>query len=131
MKVTREELMGASIHLLEENLSARALNILAAAEIRTVEQLITYEPRKLQKFRNCGRKTINELRSFLAAYQLDLSSPSDDTIIRGLKAKLSALEGKVNRQTAEIAGLKAELFQWKTRGAPPGLHGDSRPTKPR
>jgi DNA-directed RNA polymerase alpha subunit len=71
MKVTREELMGASIHLLEGNLSARALNILAAAEIRTVEQLIAYEPRELRKFRNCGRKTINELRSFLAAYQLD------------------------------------------------------------
>jgi len=53
------------IMLSNEGLSVRARNILEGADINTLEDLLRCSERFLWSLRNMGRKTIDEIRSYL------------------------------------------------------------------
>lgn len=56
--------------LADMDLSVRALNCLKAAEVETLGELVTYHRNDLLKFRNFGRKSLNELDDLLANLNL-------------------------------------------------------------
>ena len=51
--------------LSEMDLSVRALNCLKAADVETLGELVTYHRNDLLKFRNFGKKSLNELDDLL------------------------------------------------------------------
>ncbi len=53
-------------------LSARSLNCLKNANIKTVRELISFSQADLMKFKNFGTKSLNEVREKLAEYKLYL-----------------------------------------------------------
>ena len=53
--------------LTEMNLSVRALNCLAAANVETLGDLVQYNKNDLLKFRNFGKKSLSELENLLAS----------------------------------------------------------------
>ena len=56
--------------LTEMNLSVRALNCLAAANVETLGDLVQYNKNDLLKFRNLGKKSLSELENLLASQNL-------------------------------------------------------------
>ena len=52
-------------------LSVRATNCLKAADIRTLGELVSFKRIELMKFRNFGRKSLNEIDILLDRYHLD------------------------------------------------------------
>ena len=56
--------------LSEMDLSVRALNCLKSAEVETLGELVAYNKNDLLKFRNFGRKSLNELDELLAGLNL-------------------------------------------------------------
>ena len=56
--------------LTEMNLSVRALNCLAAANVETLGDLVQYNKNDLLKFRNFGKKSLSELENLLASQNL-------------------------------------------------------------
>ena len=56
--------------LTEMNLSVRALNCLAAANVETLGDLVQYNKNDLLKFRNFGNKSLSELENLLASQNL-------------------------------------------------------------
>ena len=56
--------------LTEMNLSVRALNCLAAANVETRGDLVQYNKNDLLKFRNFGKKSLSELENLLASQNL-------------------------------------------------------------
>ena len=56
--------------LTEMNLSVRALNCLAAANVETLGDLVQYNKNDLLKFRNFGKKSLLELENLLASQNL-------------------------------------------------------------
>ena len=63
--------------LVEKNLSVRALNCLKAANVETLGDLVQYNKNELLKFRNFGKKSLNELDDLLKS--LNLSFGTDIT----------------------------------------------------
>ena len=63
--------------LVEMNLSVRALNCLKAANVETLGDLVQYNKNELLKFRNFGKKSLNELDDLLKG--LNLSFGTDIT----------------------------------------------------
>jgi DNA-directed RNA polymerase subunit alpha len=63
--------------LTEMNLSVRALNCLKAADVETLGDLVQYNKNELLKFRNFGKKSLNELDDLLKS--LNLSFGTDIT----------------------------------------------------
>lgn len=61
----------------EMNLSVRALNCLKAANVETLGDLVQYNKNELLKFRNFGKKSLNELDDLLKS--LNLSFGTDIT----------------------------------------------------
>ena len=57
--------------LVDLDLSVRALNCLKAAEVETLGQLVAYNRADLLKFRNFGKKSLNELEQLVASKNLD------------------------------------------------------------
>ena len=56
--------------LSDMDLSVRALNCLKSAEVETLGELVAYNKNDLLKFRNFGRKSLNELDELLASHHL-------------------------------------------------------------
>ena len=56
--------------LSDMDLSVRALNCLKSAEVDTLGELVAYNKNDLLKFRNFGRKSLNELDELLASLNL-------------------------------------------------------------
>ena len=56
--------------LSDMDLSVRALNCLKSAEVDTLGELVAYNKNDLLKFRNFGRKSLNELDQLLASLNL-------------------------------------------------------------
>ena len=56
--------------LTDMNLSVRALNCLAAADVQTLGHLVQYNKNDLLKFRNFGKKSLSELENLLANLNL-------------------------------------------------------------
>jgi DNA-directed RNA polymerase subunit alpha len=57
--------------LVDMDLSVRALNCLKAAEVNTLGELVQYNKNDLLKFRNFGKKSLNELEDKLHSLGLD------------------------------------------------------------
>ena len=56
--------------LVDFDLSIRALNVTKAHEIITIADLVRLNVSDLKKFKNCGHKTITELKMFLESHNL-------------------------------------------------------------
>ena len=114
--MNREELLETPLSDLEERLSMRAWHILNFAGIETIGQLLSYDQGQLKKFRNCGKKTVNEIRAFLGKYQLDLAEPSSNYVIGRLEAKIRQQELTIYRQSRDIDFLKRSILQLQFGG---------------
>ena len=57
--------------LVEMDLSVRALNCLKAAEVETLGELVAFQKTDLLKFRNFGKKSLNELEELVKSKGLD------------------------------------------------------------
>jgi DNA-directed RNA polymerase subunit alpha len=53
------------------DLSVRALNCLKTAEVETLGELVSFNKADLLKFRNFGRKSLNELESLVRSKNLE------------------------------------------------------------
>ena len=60
--------------LVEMNLSVRALNCLKAANVETLGDLVQYNKNELLKFRNFGKKSLNELDDLLKSLNLSFGT---------------------------------------------------------
>ena len=61
--------------------SNRTTNILRAAKVEYFRDIPQLTLEEVQKFRNCGRKTITELREFMSKYSLDFGMTYEDIVI--------------------------------------------------
>ncbi|MEE1119238.1 MAG: DNA-directed RNA polymerase subunit alpha C-terminal domain-containing protein, partial [Bacteroidales bacterium] len=57
--------------LTDMDLSVRALNCLKSAEVETLGELVSFNKADLLKFRNFGRKSLNELESLVRSKNLE------------------------------------------------------------
>ena len=60
--------------LTDMNLSVRALNCLKAADVETLGELVQYNKTDLLKFRNFGKKSLNELDDLLESLNLSFGT---------------------------------------------------------
>ncbi|KAF0134260.1 MAG: DNA-directed RNA polymerase alpha subunit [Candidatus Saganbacteria bacterium] len=60
------------MNLEDLELSARSLNCLKKANIKTIKELISFSMEELIKFKNFGTKSLNEVREKLTEYKLSL-----------------------------------------------------------
>jgi len=72
---TRQVLM---TKLTDLNFSVRALNCLKAAEIETVGELVSFTKNEMLKFRNFGKKSLNELEEFMKVHKLEFGMNIED-----------------------------------------------------
>ena len=75
-KVQREKYLSKPVAELE--LSVRSSNCLEAAQITTIRDLVAKTEQDMLKFRNFGRKSLNEIKDFLANMGLSLGMVLDD-----------------------------------------------------
>ena len=75
-KLQREKYLSKPVAELE--LSVRSSNCLEAAEIATIRDLVVKSEQDMLKFRNFGRKSLNEIKDFLANMGLSLGMVLDD-----------------------------------------------------
>lgn len=75
-KVQREKYLSKPVAELE--LSVRSSNCLEAAQITTIRDLVVKTEQDMLKFRNFGRKSLNEIKDFLANMGLSLGMVLDD-----------------------------------------------------
>ena len=78
----QEQFVVAKINLLKETIwamewSMRTLNCLEKNKIATLEDLCSYSEKSLLKTKNLGQKTLNEIKSVLAQYDLKLREEDD------------------------------------------------------
>lgn len=60
--------------------SNRTQNILRVARVEYFKEIPQLKLEEVQKFRNCGRKTITELRDFMYRYSLDFGMTYEDVV---------------------------------------------------
>lgn len=92
-------------------LSTRAQNILNELDIQTFAQLESLKPKDLLKVRNCGKKTVTEIRAFLQTQDRDLNVM---TTVEELKAHIRSMEEAIAAQQKRIVSLRRELFELRT-----------------
>ncbi len=71
-----KELLSRNVNELE--LSVRAVNCLEMAEIRTIRDLVAKSDAEMLKYRNFGRKSLNEIKEVLAGMGLSLGMDISD-----------------------------------------------------
>lgn len=76
----------------EIELSVRAANCLNNANITTVGQLAQKSEAEMLKYRNFGKKSLNEIKAKLAELGLSLGVKFDDEVLKALKAQDAAKE---------------------------------------
>lgn len=78
-KAATEEFDESTLHirqllktkLIDMDLSVRALNCLKAADVETLGELVSYSRNDLLKFRNFGKKSLNELEQLVSSKNLE------------------------------------------------------------
>jgi DNA-directed RNA polymerase subunit alpha len=75
-RVQRDKYLSKPVAELE--LSVRSANCLEAAQITTIQDLVVKTEQEMLKFRNFGRKSLNEIKDFLANMGLSLGMVLDD-----------------------------------------------------
>ncbi|MCD4828767.1 MAG: DNA-directed RNA polymerase subunit alpha [Candidatus Cloacimonetes bacterium] len=80
----------------ELELTVRSSNCLAAAKIETIGELVAKTDQEMLKYRNFGKKSLDEITSLLAKYDLHLGFPVDE--------KMSLIEEAKKRVTTRRKG---------------------------
>jgi DNA-directed RNA polymerase subunit alpha len=75
-KIQREKYLAKPVAELE--LSVRSANCLEAAKITTIRDLVQKTEQEMLKYRNFGRKSLNEIKDILASMGLSLGMTLDD-----------------------------------------------------
>jgi len=81
------ELLSRSVEELE--LSVRSANCLKSGNIQTIYDLVTKSESEMLKFRNFGRKSLNEIAEILEGMNLSFGMTFDDEIAEKVKARIS------------------------------------------
>jgi len=69
----------------ELELSVRAANCLAAADIITIRELVTKSEPEMLKYRNFGRKSLNEIKAILIDMELSFGMLLDDDDVQKIR----------------------------------------------
>jgi DNA-directed RNA polymerase subunit alpha len=87
----------------ELELSVRAANCLAAADIITIRDLVTKTEPEMLKYRNFGRKSLNEIKAILNDMGLSFGMvlDSSDGVINVVKASLKEAEDDLEDEDDE------------------------------
>jgi len=88
-KAKLKKLLNMSVNEIE--LSVRAANCLNNANITTVGQLAMKTESEMLKYRNFGKKSLNEIKEKLASLGLTLGMNIDSTLLDGTKEELKAV----------------------------------------
>lgn len=88
-KSKMKKLLGMSVNEIE--LSVRAANCLNNANITTVGQLALKTEQEMLKYRNFGKKSLNEIKDKLAALGLSLGMKLDSNLLDEPKAEVPVL----------------------------------------
>jgi len=81
------ELLSRSVEELE--LSVRSANCLKSGNIQTIFDLVTKSESEMLKFRNFGRKSLNEIAEILEGMNLSFGMTFDDDITEKVKARVA------------------------------------------
>ena len=91
----REELLRVlNMSVNEIELSVRAANCLNNANITTVGQLAQKSEAEMLKYRNFGKKSLNEIKAKLQELKLGLGMKFDDDVLRALRTPDTAQKDK-------------------------------------
>ena len=88
-KTKMKKLLNMSVNEIE--LSVRAANCLNNANITTVGQLAMKSEQEMLKYRNFGKKSLNEIKDKLTALQLSLGMSFDASLLDGPKEEVKPL----------------------------------------
>jgi DNA-directed RNA polymerase subunit alpha len=83
----------------ELELSVRAANCLAAADIITIKDLVTKSEPEMLKYRNFGRKSLNEIKAILVEMGLSFGMVLDDDESPKRREKIEFIEEDVRQIT--------------------------------
>ena len=101
------QLLKTKLH--DMDLSVRALNCLKAAEVDTLGDLVTYSKSDLMKFRNFGKKSLNEIKEKLVELGLGLGMNIDPSLLTGALPSVAAPRlGTEDEATVGLADLIAQ-----------------------
>ena len=91
--IEREQMLKTlNMSVNEIELSVRAANCLNNANITTVGQLAQKSEAEMLKYRNFGKKSLNEIKAKLAELGLSLGVKFDDDLLKAIKAQDAAKE---------------------------------------
>ena len=79
------QMLTQDIDVLE--LSVRAMNCLNSADIRLIGELCTKTEQRMLKFRNFGKKSLEEIKEKMEKLNLELGMSFSDAVINALDAK--------------------------------------------
>ena len=91
MDIEREQLLKTlNMSVNEIELSVRAANCLNNANITTVGQLAQKSEAEMLKYRNFGKKSLNEIKAKLQELGLGLGVKFDEEVIKAIKGQEAA-----------------------------------------
>jgi DNA-directed RNA polymerase subunit alpha len=91
--IEREQMLKTlNMSVNEIELSVRAANCLNNANITTVGQLAQKSEAEMLKYRNFGKKSLNEIKAKLSELGLSLGVKFDDDLLKAMKAQDLAKE---------------------------------------
>ncbi len=100
----KERILSMSVKEIE--LTVRAANCLDAADIHTIGELVSKSEPEMLKYRNFGKKSLEEIIQKLKKYDLELGMDVD-TIYRKIKEAKSRGVKTEEEKAAEVAATKA------------------------
>ncbi len=77
------------------DLSVRAMNCLNNADIRLIGELCTKTESRMLKYRNFGKKSLDEIKEKIEKLGLELGMPLSDTLVSALEAETQSVRANV------------------------------------
>lgn len=84
-----EKMVNMNVKDLE--LTVRSANCLAAAKIETIGELVSKSEQEMLKYRNFGKKSLDEIKALLVKYELSLGMDVD-----GIRRRIADAKNRVN-----------------------------------
>ncbi len=103
------------IRLDECEFSVRTSNILDSLNIEYLDELKEFSAKRLLEFRNVGKKSVNEIRHFLAQYGISLqgdlllSSQEQKHFLLGMKQTFVDISTRIKDIRSELRTLEIKL----------------------
>jgi len=102
-----------------EHLPYRVENVLKLHGIQNIDQLVKLSTRELLQWRNFGKKSINDIRRYLAKYDLSLKDETvnpdvQKMILKDIPAILDKIRTQVEDSCRELRYLSFKLEQIST-----------------